>query len=408
MTRFSESTAESSPHASAWGLDPQVAMLNHGSFGACPRAVLQQQQWLREELEEEPVRFFTRQMQPLLDESRRSLAELIGAAPSDVVFVRNVTVAVNSVLRSLQFEPGDELLVTNHSYNACRNVVDFVAGRWGAEVVTAALPLPIESPEQVIEAVMAQVTGRTRLAVLDHVTSPTAVVLPMQRLVGHLHQAGVDTLVDGAHAPGMVSLDLGQMRAAYYTGTCHKWLCSPKGAAFLHVRPDRQQRIQPAVISHGFNTPRPGRGRFQDAFDWAGTDDPTPWLCVGESIRFLGTLHGDGLQGLMHRNHDLAVLGRRILAEALSLRPTCPEEMIGSLAALHLPDDADPATVLDARTVPTPTHRVQTELLEQYGIEVPVYHWPTPPRKLLRISAQAYNHRGQYERLAAALARALS
>lgn len=354
-------------------------------------------------MEQEPVRFFTRQMQPLLDESRRVLAELIGADPCDVVFVRNVTGAVNSVMRSLRFEPGDELLVTDHGYNACRNVVDFVAGRSGAKVVVAPVPLPMDSPRRVVDAVTARVTDRTRLAVIDHVSSPTGVVFPIEELVKRLDEHGIDTLVDGAHAPGMIPLDVKQIDAAYYTGNCHKWLSAPKGAGFLHVRPDRQQGIQPAVISHGFNVSRPQRTRFQDAFDWAGTDDPTAWLCVGEAIRFLGGLADGGIPALMRQNHELVLSGRRVLCEALDLAPLCPEGMIGSLAALRLPDDARGEPVLDARTTPTATHRLQSELLERFGIEVPVYHWPAAPRKLLRISAQAYNHPAQYEQLAKAL-----
>jgi len=378
-------------------------MLNHGAFGACPRAVLELQQRLRAELEQEPVRFFLRRMLPLLDESRRGLAELIGADPADLVFVRNATTGVNSVLRSLRFQPGDELLVTDHDYNACRNAVRFAAQRAGAQVVVAPLPLPVESPRQIVDAVIARVTGQTRLAVIDHVTSPTAIVFPIEELVRQLQQRNVDTLVDGAHAPGMIPLDLGRIGAAYYAGNCHKWLCAPKGAGFLHVRPDRQQQIQPAVISHGFNTPRPGHTRFQDAFDWPGTDDPTPWLCVGEAIRFLETLTGGGMEEMMRQNHELALDGRRTLCEALGLSPTCPEDMVGSIAAMQLPDDTDPAAALDASTGITPTHRWQLELLDRFGIQVPIYHWPAAPRKLLRISAQAYNSPAQYEQLAAAL-----
>lgn len=384
-------------------LDPAVVMLNHGSFGACPRAVLERQRQLRAQMEREPVRFFTRQMQPLLDEARRGLAALIGADPADVVFVRNATTGVNSVLRSLRFRPGDELLLTNHDYNACRNAVRFVAGRAGAKVLVASVPLPVESTRQVIDAVMSRVTERTRLAVIDHVTSPTAVVFPIEEIVGELKQRNVDTLVDGAHAPGMIALDVVRIGAAYYTGNCHKWLCAPKGAGFLHVRPDRQEGIQPAVISHGLNTPRPGYTRFQDAFDWVGTDDPTPWLCVGEAIRFLETLTSGGIEELMRRNHQLVLGGRQTLCESLGLSPTCPEGMTGSLAAFRLPDDADPAAALDKSTAISPVHRLQVELFERFGIEVPVYHWPAPPQKLLRISAQAYNSPAQYAQLAEAL-----
>ena len=261
-----------------WSLDPAVIMLNHGSFGACPQSVLRRQSALRLRMEAEPVRFLVREMQPLLDQSRQALAELIGSEAENVVFVSNATAGINAVLRSLRLRSGDELLVTNHGYNACSNVARYVAERAGAVVVTVDVPVPVASHEQVVEAVLARVRDRTRLAMLDHVTSATAVVFPIEELIRQLSEQGVDTLVDGAHAPGMVPLKLKQLGAAYYAGNCHKWLCAPKGAGFLYARPDRQDGLQPPVISHGYNQPRPGYTRFQDAFDWQGTGDPTPWL----------------------------------------------------------------------------------------------------------------------------------
>ncbi|MGQ9575186.1 MAG: aminotransferase class V-fold PLP-dependent enzyme [Thermoguttaceae bacterium] len=389
------------PAARLWALDPHVTMLNHGSFGACPRPVLAAQFRLRRRMEQEPVRFFMRELGPLLDRSREALAALIGAEPENLVFVRNATAGVNAVLRSLRFAPGDELLVTNHTYNACRNVAEYAAEQHGARVVVAEVPMPRFCAEQLIEAVLCRVTPRTRLAMLDHVSSPTAIIFPIEALVRELADRGVDVLVDGAHAPGMIPVNVRSLGAAYYTGNCHKWVCAPKGAGFLYVRPDRQHAIQPAVISHGFNTRRAGRSRLHDAFDWPGTDDFTPWLCVGEAIRFFERLEG-GMAGQMRRNHELAVRGRETLCRALGIEPPCPAELIGSMAALFLPDDQDPAT-LDRSVIPTPVHRLQTRLLEQFAIEVPVYYWPAPPRRLLRISAQAYNTLGQYERLAAAL-----
>ncbi len=391
-----------SVHASAWGLDPAVTMLNHGSFGACPLAVLQAQQRLRTEMERQPVRFLTRQIQPLLDQSRQFLSDLIGADPAEVAFVSNVTAAVNCVLRGLALRSGDELLLTDHGYNACRNVADYVARRSAARVVVASIPLPIQSPRQVVDAVLARVTDRTRLALLDHVTSPTAIVFPIAELVEELGRRGVDTLVDGAHAPGMLPLDLRRIGAAYYAGNCHKWLCAPKGAGFLHVRADRRESLHPNVISHGYNVCTPGRSRFHELFDWVGTIDPTPWLCVGEAIRYLGTLEPGGLEGLMQRNRALALWARRLLEQRLGLRPVCPEEMLGAMAAVALPDDP-PSAAAEPR-FPGANHRLHDELLDRFGIEAPVMYWPAAPQKLLRISAQAYNSPPQYERLVEALA----
>jgi isopenicillin-N epimerase len=391
-----------SPLAAAWPLDPQVTFLNHGSFGACPRAVLDVQHDLRRQMELEPVRFLVRELPPRLDASRRALAELVGAEAEDLVFVRNATMGANSVLRSLRFAPGDEILVTDHGYNACRCAAELAAARSEARVVVAAVPAPIDHPQQVVDAILAHLTDRTRLALIDHVTSPTAIVFPIREIVAELAGRGVDTLVDGAHAPGMVPLDLRQIGAAYYTGNGHKWLCAPKGAAFLHVRRDRQPGLHPPVVSHGYNTPRSGYSRFQDEFDWTGTDDPTPWLCVEHAIRFLGGLLDGGLPALMDRNHRLALCGRRMLCDSLGLRPVCPDSMLGSMAALWLPDEAGPIE-MDTASAPTPLHPVQTALLMRFGIEVPVYHWPTPPRRLVRISAHAYNSAGQYQRLIDAL-----
>lgn len=396
MIHASESR-EIPKEAALWALDPAVAMLNHGSFGACPIEIIEHQQRLRRMMEAEPVRFFLREMPPLWDQSRQALAQLLGARAEDLVFVPNATAGVNSVLRSLRFEPGDELLTTSHSYNACGNVARYVTQRAGARLVVVDVPLPVDSPEQVIDAVLAQVTDRTRIAMLDHVTSPTAVIFPIEELVRRLDQRGIDTLVDGAHGPGMLPLDLGRIGAAYYTGNCHKWLCSPKGTGFLHVRQDRQEAIQPPIISHGFNQVRPGYSRFQDAFDWPGTADPTASLCVGYAIDLLQRLVGGGLPELMRRNREMALAARRMLCERLGLRAACSEQLIGSMAAVQLPEDTRPSTD------PILGHRLSRHLLDEFGIEVPVFYWPGPPRALLRISAQVYNYPAQYERLIEAL-----
>ena len=344
------------------------------------------------------MRFLVRELPPLLDESRRALAELIGCGAENLVFVSNATAGVNAVLRSLRFRPGDELLITNHGYNACSNVVRYVAQREGATVVTAEIPLPLESAAQIVETVLARVGPRTRLAVLDHVTSATAVVFPIEELIRCLDQQGVNVLVDGAHAPGMVPLSVGQSGAAYYAGNCHKWLCCPKGAGFLYARPDRQAGLQPPVISHGYNQPRQGYSRFQDAFDWQGTNDPTAWLCVGEAIRFLAGLLPGGIEALIRRNRDLAIAARGLLSEKLSAVAVCPEEMLGSMAALRLPDLG--SCLLPEPSLSPPLPRLGRTLLEQFGIEVPVYYWQEESYAILRVSAQAYNSLEQYVRLA--------
>ena len=384
--------------ARLWTLDPAVTFLNHGSFGACPRPVLELQQRLRERLERQPVQFLGRDLEALLDDARRVLAAFLGAEPEGLVFVTNATTAVNAVLRSLALAPGDQLLVTDHAYNACRNALDFVAAAARAEVVVVPVPFPLASADAVVEAVLARATPRTRLALLDHVTSPTGFVLPIERLVRELAGRGVDTLVDGAHAPGMLPLDLGALGAAYYAGNCHKWLCAPKGAGFLHVRRDRRGGVRPGVISHGANNPRTDRSRFLLEFDWTGSHDPTAYLCVPEAIRFLGGLLPGGWPELMARNHALALEARRVLCEALGVAPPCPEEMIGSLATVPLPGGS--AAPLRSPLDPDP---LCDALLARFGIEVPIFPWPAPPKRVVRVSCQLYNAREDYERLAAAL-----
>ena len=381
-----------------WGLDPAMTFLNHGSFGACPLPVLEAQRRWRDEMERQPVRFLARELESRLDGARGELAVFVGADAADVAFVPNATTGVNAVLRSLRFAPGDELLTTDHAYNACRNVLEFVAERDGARVVVAPIPFPIDAPERASAEVLERVTPRTRLALLDHVTSPTGIVLPIARLVAELDRHGIDTLVDGAHAPGMLALELGAIGAAYYTGNCHKWLCAPKGAAFLYVRRDRQAGIRPTTTSHGANSPRTDRSRFLLEFDWTGTDDPTAHLCVPEAIHFMGGLLPGGWPALRRHNRDLVLRGRRLLCEALGVAPPCPDEMIGSLAAVPLPD-GDPG---DLRP-PLYIDPVQDALLSRFGIEVPIVPWPASPARVIRISAQVYNRLEQYERLAAAL-----
>jgi len=377
-----------------WRIDPAIKLLNHGSYGVCPTAVQEAQQALRARMERQPCQFLTRDIEQLLDTARTELAVFLGAHPNDLAWMRNATMGVNTVLRSLHLQPGDELLTTDHAYNACRNALDFVAQRHGATVVVVQLPFPIDEYSQIHSNILAAVTHRTRLLLVDHVTSPTGLVLDVAQLVPAVQALGVDVLVDGAHAPGMLPLDLDRLGAAYYTGNCHKWICAPKGSAFLHVRRDRQSDIRPLCISHGANDPRTDRSRFQLEFGWTGTDDPTPWLCVPTALRCLAGLQPGGWPARMAANRNLALAARDLLCEALGIQAPCPDSMLGSLCAVPLP--------------PGDAVALQDALLFAEGIEVPVMPWPAIPHRLLRISAQAYNHLQQYQALAEALPRHLA
>ncbi|HRI62857.1 MAG TPA: aminotransferase class V-fold PLP-dependent enzyme [Polyangium sp.] len=394
-----------------WTLDANTTFLNHGSFGACPKPVLDVQSEFRAQLERQPVRFFLRESEKLLGAAFDALGQVLGANPEDLAFMSNATAGVNTVLRSLQFAPGDEILITDHGYNACNNAVRFVAEKSGARVVVVPFPYPITNPDEIVEAILAQVTpGKTKLALFDHITSPTAIVLPIEKIVPALHERGVDSLIDGAHAPGMVPVDLNALGAAYYAGNCHKWLCAPKGAAFLHVRKDKQQAnddqplIRPLSISHGANAKLGKHKRFRLEFDWTGTDDPTAWLSIPAAIRFLTDLLPGGLAGLREYNHALAVAARRHLCATFNTPPPVPDSMIGSLATIVLPEmSAEVAGPNDHFGISV----LQERLFTRHSIEVPIIvtspqlvNWPA---RFVRISAQIYNDPEDYRRLGQAI-----
>jgi isopenicillin-N epimerase len=374
---------------SLWSLDPSITFLNHGSFGACPIAILEYQQTLRAQMEAEPVRFFAMELEPMLDRARQVLAEFVVAEAEGLVFVPNATTGVNTVLRSLSLQPGDELLTTNHEYNASRNALDFAAQRSGAKVVVVEVPFPIKEPGQFVDAVLAGVSAQTRLVLVDHVSSQTGLIFPLQELIAALTQRGVEVLVDGAHAPGMVSLNLKELGATYYTGNCHKWMCNPKGAAFLAIAPEKCTQMRPLVISHGANAVRSDRSRFFLEFDWVGTADPTPYLCVPETIRYMGALLPGGWTELMASNRQKALAAREFLCQALKADPPCPPEMIGAMAVLPLPDGK--------------VESLKNNLFERFSVEVPIIPWVGLSNRLIRISAQLYNTPTDYDVLARTL-----
>jgi isopenicillin-N epimerase len=387
-----------------WLLEAGISFLNHGSFGACPEPVLEAQRAWRDRMEREPVRFLDRELEGHLDNARQEVAAFLGADPDGLAFVPNATTGVSTVLASLRFRPGDELLAGDHEYNATLNALRAAAARDGASVVLVRVPFPVHDPSEVVEAYLEAVTPRTRLALVSHVTSPTAIVMPVVALVRELDRRGVDTIVDGAHAPGMLPVDLSAMGAAYWTGNGHKWLCAPKGSGVLHVRADLRAGIRPLVVSHGANDPRTDRSRFRLGFDWTGTGDPTAYLSMPAAIRFVGGLHEDGWAGLMAANAALAREGRDRLCAALDVPPPVPDAMLGSMASVPLPGVAPHEAAAE---------RLQSTLFDEDRIEVPVLTFPVraavqpgagPTQVLVRISAQRYNRADEYARLAERLA----
>lgn len=368
-----------------WALDPHIAHLNHGSFGATPVEVLEAQDALRQRLESNPTRFMARELPGLIDRARAAVAALVGADADGTVFVTNATTGVNAVLRSFELGPGDEIVVTDHGYNACRNAAEVAAARSGARVVEARVPFPIGRPGEVVDAVTSVFTSRTRLVMIDHVTSPTALVLPIGRIIDAAED--IPVLVDGAHAPGMLAVHVADLGAAFYTGNLHKWVCAPKGAGFLWAATEYRERLLPVTVSHGWNAEWPGRSRYQRMFDYVGTDDPTAWLSTPAAIEVMGAAVEGGWSELMGRNHALAVDGRRRILDRLDLMPDAPDQMLGSMASIILDDG--------------PPDELREWLYDECAIEVPVMAWNG--RRIVRISAQLYNRIEEYERLADAL-----
>jgi len=389
-------------------LDREVCFLNHGSFGACPETVLEHQRELRARLEAEPVRFMIEELEPLWLGALERAARFVGCDAAGLAFVPNATTGVNAVLRSVRIGPGDELLTTDHAYNACANALRFVAERAGASVVVAGLPFPVTDPVRVTEAIVERVTPRTRIALVDHVTSPTGMVLPIADIVRRLDAVGVDTLVDGAHAPGMLDLDIASIGAAYYAGNWHKWVCAPKGAGFLFVRADRRDAVRPTVISHGANSDRADLGRFREEFRWTGTADPTAALCVPAAIDAVGALVEGGWAQVRERNRGMALAARATLADRLGLEAVCPASMVGSLAAMVLPaapgggDGCAPGV-----SVGYPTE-LQRRLVGEWGVQVPIVPWGAHGGRLVRVSSHLYNAPAGHDVLADALGACVS
>ncbi len=376
-----------SEYASLWPLDPEMIFLNHGSFGACPSKILEKQQIYRQMLENQPVRFLIREMEEMFDQSRRKVANFVNASQEDLVFVGNATTAVNTIFRSLHFNPGDEILITNHIYPACRRILEYICDQTGAVITETSYDFPVSSPGLIIEKILEKVTRKTKIALIDHITSATAIIQPVEQIVKELDDRGIDTMIDGAHTLGSIPLDLKRIGAAYYTANCHKWLCSPKSTAILHVRKDKQKGILPLVISHAGYNAEP----FPERFYWPGTYDPSAAICVGDTIDYLGSLLPGGWPVWMKRNHDLCIEARSVICNLLDIESPCPDNMIASMATLPLPLPAI-GQPPDYKSF-TP---LQDRLYHDFHLEVPIWYWSDPAKTMTRISVQLYNSREQY------------
>jgi isopenicillin-N epimerase len=374
-------------------LDPEVIFLNHGSFGATPRPVFETYQNWQRRLERQPVRFIAREMLDHLRSARQHLGRYLNAPPDDLVFVPNATFAINIVARSLDLQPGDEILASDHEYGACNNLWDFVCRKTGARYVQQPVPLPVSDPEEVVEQLWDGVTPHTRVIFLTHLSSPTALKFPVEEVCSRARQAGILTLIDGAHAPGQIPLDLQEVQADFYVGNCHKWMMSPKGAGFLHTRPEHQALLEPLVVSWGWddNCPYDAGSRYLNLLEWWGTKDPAAYLSVPAAIQFQQEHDWERVrQGC----RALAVETRRRIDALTGLESICPEPAqdgylwFQQMVSVRLPDQID-------------THALSTKLYDEYRIEVPFQRWNE--HNFVRISFQGYNSPADAEALLAAL-----
>ncbi|MEJ2574115.1 MAG: aminotransferase class V-fold PLP-dependent enzyme [Gammaproteobacteria bacterium] len=370
-------------------LDPHVVYLNHGSFGATPRPVFDVYQYWQRQLEREPVKFINNELPSLLRDARRALGRYINADVDDVVYVPNATFGVNIVAHALRLCPGDEVLTTDHEYGAMSNLWSYICQKRGATLVRQRVSFPIASQAELLEELWRGVTPRTKAIFVSHITSPTALCLPVAALCQRAREADVMTIIDGAHAPGQIDLDLDSVGADFYVGNCHKWLCSPKGAAFLYTRRSRQVSIEPLVVGWGWGENRKsfGESAYIDALEWLGTNDLSAYLAVPAAIEF--QMRHDWPQRRT-RCHKLLEKTLKRASDLTGLAPLYPEpgRHYGQMAVLPLP----PIDDLDA---------FNRRLYDEYRIQIPCISWNG--RQYLRVSVQAYNSEEDVEALLTAL-----
>jgi len=372
-------------------LRQDIAFFNHGSFGACPRPVFERYQRWQRELESQPVDFFGRRLRDLLAEARARLADYMGTSADNLVFISNATHGVNIVARSLNLGPGDEILATSHEYGAAERAWRFACQKRGAVYRVQPVTLPIQDSETVIEQLWAGVTERTKVIFFSHITSPTALILPIREICRRARGEGILTVVDGAHAPGQVDLALEEWGVDFYTGNCHKWLCAPKGSAFLYARPENQAMLDPLIVSWGWQSANPGPSPFIDYFQWLGTDDPAAFLSVPAAIDFQVENDWPEVRAACHR---LGQAARNEILALSGLPQICPdsEEWWMQMFTAPLP--------------PCDPREVGRRLWEEFQVEVPVSEREGQP--VIRVSIQAYNRPKDVERLLHGLRKILS
>lgn len=395
--------------AARWRLDKNLVFLNFGSYGGCPDEVLAAHDEYRARVERDPVRFFKVDLERLLDGVREKVGAFVGCRPENLAPIRNATMALATVFFSKGFRAGDEVVTNNHEYSSGTNELARLAERAGVRVVTAEVPFPIADPAEAAGAIIGAITSRTRLVVMSHVTSCTSLVMPVERVIAECHARGVDILIDGAHAPGQIELDIERLNPTYYVGSFHKWMCAPKGTGFLWVRADRRAGFRSAMLSSRAAKVREDRPLFLRDFDYMGTDDYTGMLCVPHAIEAMAKMVPGGWDEVRRRNRALALEARGAVCAMAGLRAGCPDSMVGSMVSLALPE-ADASLAGRATLYDDP---LQDALVEKHGVQVPIWRLgegtrENPGVRIIRLSAQLYNSIEQYRYLGEALVKELN
>ncbi|MCA0456295.1 MAG: aminotransferase class V-fold PLP-dependent enzyme [Chloroflexi bacterium] len=363
-------------------LDPSVTYLNHGSFGACPKPVFDVYQQFQRELEWQPVEFLGRQHDAMITGAKEALGKFLNADKDDLVFVPNATLGLNTIIRSLKLEPGDEILTTNHEYGALNNTWAFVCQKTGAKYINYPMPLPVTTHEAFVEDFWKGVTPKTKVIYISHITSPTALIFPVKEICRRAREAGILSIVDGAHVPGQIPLDLTDIDADFYSGNLHKWLCAPKGCAFFHARKDKQDMVEPLVISHGWTDPS-----FVVKNQWQGTRDISAFLSVPAAIKFFEDNNWDQVRATCH---ELAREARKQINAMTGVEPVSPDstEWFSQMVMCPIPADSD-------------VNEIKKRLWDEFKIEIPQIDWNG--WKAVRVSFQAYNTSNDLETLLSGL-----
>jgi isopenicillin-N epimerase len=386
-----------------WPLRPDIVHLDHGSCGGCPHKVRNAQRKISDDIEYSPPSWFGKNYASGLRNSKEALAGFLNANVAGLAIMPGTTQGLNAAVFSQHFNAGDELLITNHAYSSALLILRHIAEQVNARVVIANVPFPVKSEDEVVESILSHVTPKAKFAIIDHIPSRTGVIFPIKRIVAELDSRDVVTLVDGAHGPGQIEVDLRDINAPYYVASLHKWMCAPRGLGLLYVREDKIASTKPVIVARTcyYRDSHAGvHTQFEHDFDWIGTFDPSTYLSLPAIVDFLSTVLPGGHRGLVQRNHHVALEARKIIHRELGIPPASPDEMLGSMVTFPLPDTIGPES-------PQGTLPLQKKLMEHSGIEAQVYNWPQYPKRVMRLSIQAHNSIEQIEYLARHLKAAL-